>query len=109
MKSDDFFSVEKHPTATFKATGFGINTNAKAGEPNYTVRGELTIKGITNVVSIPARITQEGENMRTVADFTIDRSKWDIRYGSSSFFEGLGDKAIYDDIKFTLNMVTKAA
>lgn len=108
LKSDDFFSVDKNPTAKFtlkKADKY----NPKKGENfNYMVTGDLTIKGITNEIRFPAKIDIKGKDMTAKASFTIDRSKWDVRFGSGSFFDNLGDKMIYDDIKFDLNLKGKS-
>lgn len=102
LKSDDFFSSEKHPKATFKITKVTPIANAKDGENNYEITGDLTIKGITNSVSFPANVKIAGNKAEAVATVVVDRTKWDVRYGSGKFFEGLGDKMIYDD--FTLNV-----
>ncbi len=93
LKSDDFFGVEKYPTAKLvvkKATKF---VNGKA-----TVSGNITIKGKTEPISF--EVTKKGSVYTTQLD--IDRSKFDVRYGSDSFFDNLGDKVI-DDI-FTLDI-----
>ncbi|ARS34144.1 YceI family protein [Pontibacter actiniarum] len=107
LKSDDFFSVEKHPTATFKINSVKPIENAAAGKPNATVTGDLTIKGITNPVTFPATVSVKNGVASAKADVTIDRSKFDVRYGSKSFFDGLGDKAIYDDFVVTLDVTAK--
>jgi polyisoprenoid-binding protein YceI len=106
LKSDDFFSVEKHPTATFTITEATPIAKAAAGKPNYNVKGNLTIKGITNPVSFPATVTVKDGVASAKADVTVDRTKYDIRYRSSNFFENLGDKAIYDE--FTVSLDVKA-
>lgn len=49
LKSNDFFDAEKYPTLSFKSTDV-VNTNAK----NYQIKGDLTIKGITNTVTLNA-------------------------------------------------------
>ncbi|WP_448518482.1 YceI family protein [Rhodoflexus sp.] len=104
LKSDDFFSVDKHPTATFKIKN--ANPGAvKDGKQTYRIAGNLTIKGITKHVEFDAETKTEGNKLMATAAFKIDRSKWDIRYGSGSFFDDLGDKMIYDDIELTLNTV----
>ena len=100
LKSDDFFSVEKNPKATFKIT------KAEGSGANYTLTGDLTIKGITQSVSFPATVKADANGVSATAKITLDRTKWDIRYGSKSFIPNIGDKAIYDD--FTLD-VTLAA
>lgn len=100
LNSDDFFSVEKHKEATFKIT----KVEAKKGNNGTThvVTGDLTIKGITHSISFPAKITLAKTGFIASAKFTIDRTKWDVKYGSASVFSGIGDKAIYDDIEFDL-------
>jgi len=106
LKSDDFFSVEKHPRATFKITNVTPIKGAKAGEPNYNVGGNLTIKGITNPITFPAQITMNGNIVAAKSEaVTLDRTKWDIRYGSKSFFANIGDKAIMDDFTVQFNVV----
>ncbi len=100
LKSDDFFSVDKHKEATFKIT----KVEAKAGENGAThqITGDLTIKGITHSITFPAKVILQNSGFVATAKFTIDRTKWDIKYGSASIFSGIGDKAIYDDIEFDL-------
>jgi polyisoprenoid-binding protein YceI len=105
LKSDDFFSVQKHPTASFEITSMSPISGAKAGAPNYTVAGKMTIKGITNDISFPANVTIAGTTMMATADIKIDRSKYDIRYGSKSFFSDIGDKAIFDDFTLKVKLV----
>lgn len=101
LKSDDFFSTEKHPNSTFVVTG--ITPGSQAG--SYTVKGNLTIKGITQPVEFPASILVDGKTLKATANITVDRTKFDIRYGSKSFFESIGDKAIYDDFTLSLQLV----
>lgn len=107
LKSDDFFSTDKFSTATFTITSVKPIAKAETGKPNYTVTGDLTVKGITNPVTFPATISVKNGIATAVADVTIDRTKYDIRYRSSNFFENLGDKAIYDDFTISLNVSAK--
>ncbi len=103
LKSDDFFSVAKFPTAKFVLS----SVTPKAGK-TYTVKGKLTIKGITNDIEFPADITFSGKTMTATSKIKVDRTKYDIKYRSSNFFENLGDKAIYDDFELDLNLVATA-
>ncbi len=104
LKSEDFFSVEKHPTATFEITKI-VPYKAEEGEnANYRVTGNLSIKNITHEISFPAKIDFSDSGFAAEASFSIDRSKWNVRYNSGSFFANLGDKLIYDDIKFQLKL-----
>ncbi|PWJ58830.1 polyisoprenoid-binding protein YceI [Dyadobacter jejuensis] len=100
LKSDDFFSVEKHPTATFvltKATPKGKN--------EFNVTGDLTIKGITKPVTFPVTVTPSPTGATAKGTLVVDRSKYDIKYNSKSFFDNLGDKMIYDDFTIEVNLV----
>lgn len=101
LKSDDFFGVEKYPTAAFTITNISPIADAAAGAANYNVTGDLTIKDKTEQVSFPAAIYVENGVATAKADVTVDRTKYDIRYGSSNFFDDLGDKAI--DNNFTVS------
>ncbi|MBT8324604.1 MAG: YceI family protein, partial [Winogradskyella sp.] len=59
------------------------------------------IKGKTNEVKFPLLMTENGAS----AELKIDRSKYDVRYGSTSFFDNLKDKAIYDEFDLEVNLV----
>jgi polyisoprenoid-binding protein YceI len=91
LKSDDFFSVEKHPEAILT-----ITQKAKVENGVQSLVGELTIKGIAHPVEFTMTL---GENNSAKAQLTFDRSKYEVRFRSGSFFENLGDKLILDDIK----------
>ena len=95
LKSDDFFGVESHPEAKFTIT------KATKNGTSYDITGDLTIKNITNSISFPMEVS---ENSAT-AMVKVDRAKYDVRYGSTSFFDNLKDKAIYDE--FDLNVTLK--
>ena len=96
LKSGDFFGVEKFPTATFN-----IKNVVSRGTPgSYKIVGDLTIKGITKEIKFNAQLN-DGE---ATADIKIDRSEFDIRYGSGSFFDNLGDKTIYDEFDLSINL-----
>ena len=105
LKSEDFFSIQKFPSSNFEITSVAPKEGVVAGEPNFIVMGKMTIKGITNEISFPALIKFEGTKMMTKADVKIDRSKFDIRYGSKTFFDDIGDKAIYDEFVLKLDIV----
>lgn len=102
LKSDDFFSVEKNPITTFEITSVKPASNGE-----YSVKGNLTIKGKTNEISFPAKVIVANGTVKANGTAKIDRTKWDIRYGSGKFFEGLGDKMIYDEFEITFDIVAK--
>jgi len=99
LKSEDFFDAKKYPTATFK-----ITSTEKKGDKTL-VKGNLTIKNKTNPIEFLAMV--KIENNQLVFDsetFKIDRSKWDIKYKSKSFFNDLADQFIYDDMEISITI-----
>jgi len=116
MKSDleghlgaaDFFDVENHSKAKFKLNKVSVLRPVEGSDATHKVSGELTIKGITNTVQFPATISIEGENMTAKATLTIDRTLWEMKYGSAgNVLASLGDKMIYDDIELGLSLNAK--
>jgi len=94
LKANDFFGVKKYPKATL------VFTSVTKNETNYSVVGDLTIKGITNKIAFDLEVS---ENTATTS-LKIDRTKYGIKYGSASFFDGLKDKAIYDEFDLKVNL-----
>ena len=88
LKSDDFFGVSTYPTAKLV-----FNKVKSTGKNSYEVTGDLTIKDKTNPVTFDISIYGN----KATANVKIDRTKFDVRYGSTSFFDDLQDKAIYDE------------
>ena len=100
LKSDDFFSVEKFKTATIKLT------KPVSFEKGYAlVNANLTIKGITNPIEFKAVIQKVESEIKINANIIVDRTKYDVKYGSGSFFDNLGDNTIYDEFKVLINVV----
>jgi polyisoprenoid-binding protein YceI len=95
LKSEDFFGTEKNPTSTLKFTKIAAKANGV-----YTITADLTIKKITNPVTFD--LTVKGNTATAVVK--VDRTKYNIKYGSKSFFESIGDKAINDDFDLTVNL-----
>lgn len=107
LKSEDFFSVAKNPTSTLSITKVTPLKGADAAGNNVTVTGNLTIKGITNPVSFPAKVAVDKGTLTATGTALVNRAKYDIRYGSKSFFESIGDKAIDDEFALTFNVTAK--
>ena len=102
LKSDDFFGVEKFPVSTLVITDKSTFVKGSG-----TVKGNLTIKGITLPVEFNATAVEEGRTITFTAQITVNRAKYDVRYGSGSFFSDLGDKAISDDFILDITLVVK--
>lgn len=93
LKADDFFGTEKYPTAKLV-----FKTIADKGNGTYTITADLTIKTSTNPVTFDLVVA--GNTAKTT--LAVNRTLYDIKYGSGSFFEGLGDKVIYDNFDLTV-------
>jgi len=98
LKSEDFFDVSNYPEAFLE-----IN-NVTYLDGAYQITADLGIKGMVSSITFPAQITTEADKLLATAAFSIDRTVWDIRYGSGRFFEDLGDKTIKDQIDFTIQL-----
>jgi polyisoprenoid-binding protein YceI len=102
LKSADFFDVGHYQTALLAIKR--ILPYQGEGQATHNITGDLTIKGITNEITFPATMHLGKNGITGTAEFDIDRTKWDIRYGSKTFFESIGDKAIFDDIHFKVSI-----
>ena len=100
LKSDDFFGVEKFPTSKIVITGSESFEKGTA-----VVKGTLSIKGVTHPIEFRATSQKKDDGTWFYANIVIDRSKYNIRYGSGSFFDNLGDKVIYDEFKLKVNLL----
>jgi polyisoprenoid-binding protein YceI len=103
LKADDFFGTDKFPNASLK-----IKSTSPKGNNMYDVKADLTIKGITNEITFPATVSVAGGALTATANFNVDRTKFDIKYGSGSFFENLGDKAISNEFQVEINLAANA-
>ncbi|WP_309641174.1 YceI family protein [Flavobacterium sp.] len=95
LKADDFFGTDKFATSSIAFKSVTPKANGV-----YTVVGDLTIKGIIKPITFD--ITVKGNT--ATAKLTIDRTKYDIKYGSGSFFDNLGDKVIADNFDLTVSL-----
>jgi polyisoprenoid-binding protein YceI len=96
LKSDDFFGTEKFPTASLVFVTVGTTADPSV----FKITANLTIKGITKPITFDLKVSG---NTATTA-FKVDRTKYDIKYNSTSFFDSIGDKAIYDDFELTVSL-----
>lgn len=96
LKSDDFFGTDSHPTANLVFTNV-----TSTGKNSYKITGNLTVKGKTNPVTFDLSVY----GSKATANVKIDRSKYDVRFGSGSFFDNLGDKTIYDEFDLVVDLV----
>ncbi|PWA11026.1 YceI family protein [Flavobacterium laiguense] len=96
LKSEDFFSVDNFSTTTLV-----FKSIATKGNNTYLINADLTIKGITSSIQFDLVVTGN----KATASLTVNRTKYDIKYGSGSYFDDLGDKTIYDDFELDVVLV----
>jgi hypothetical protein len=112
LKSPDFFLVDSFPTAKFKfSTVKPIENIVEAAEgitPTHTIEGNLTLRGVTRNVTFPAYVNlKNGTVEARTPQFIINRTEWNVNYGSKSIFANLKDNFIHDEIGLTITLSTK--
>jgi polyisoprenoid-binding protein YceI len=104
LKSADFFDVAQYPTSKFVITGV---EETEGG--TLAVMGKLTIKDVTKNITIPATISTKGGVTTFKSEtFSINRTDYNVKYGSKSFFDNLKDKFIDDMMEMSFVVKTKA-
>lgn len=102
LKSDDFFNVSEYEEGSFEI----VEVKQAGDNPDAThqIVGNLTLKGITKSVTIPATINMmENKLTASTPQFTIDRTEWKVMYGSSAL--GLAkDKIINDRVGLSIEL-----
>ncbi len=94
LSSDDFFGIKNHKTAKLTVT------KAKKTDKGYKIAGDLTIKGKTNPIEFDLTVNGNAASTKLM----VNRTKYDIKYGSGSFFDNLGDKAINDEFELAIDL-----
>ena len=110
LKSEDFFDVEQFPTATFELSGADEIARATPGTPNFEISGALTVKDATSPICFPAMIApQEDGSLKAQAAIDLDRTIWNVCYGSGRLYERLGMHLVNDLISIELFIVARKA
>ncbi len=108
LKSDDFFATGRFPTASFTLTGWETVGGASPEAPNGIATGDLTIRDVTRPVSFPAVVAPQADGgIKTHAAFDIDRTLWDVCYGSGKLFERLGMHLVHDIISLEMFILAR--
>jgi polyisoprenoid-binding protein YceI len=102
LKSEDFFSVTRFPVSRFVITRAEPTA---AGQ--YLVTGNLTIKEITNPIAFTVTFNPPNNPAIAEATMVFDRSKFDVKFGSQSFFSNLGDRLVYDDVEMKAKLILR--
>lgn len=103
LASEDFFSIEKFPTASFD-----ISSVKEISGNTFYLEGNLTIKDITHAAGFETALENRENAISLTGKLIIDRTKYDIRFRSGNFFKDLGDTLIYNDFELDFNITAEA-
>ena len=108
LKSDDFFLVKAFPKAKFTINSGQLAEEPHLSAPNYEVNGTLNLRGVKADLSFATTIASADDGgLIAEAHFDIDRTRWNVIYGSTRFFENLGMHLVFDLISFQLRIVAR--
>ena len=106
LKSDDFFFTSMFPKAVLKIEEAVPIEHGSQTTPNFLVKGELSLRGVSASLDFDATVSHADENTLLLeAHFDIDKTRWNVIYGSSRFFEHLGMHKVFDLISLQLNII----
>ena len=103
LLNDDFFSVDK-----FKTSKLVILNSNNLENNKFRINGILTIKDISHPVSFIATVEIFTNTLHSLGEIIIDRTLYNIQYGSGKFIDNLGDKLIYDDFILQFKLIGQA-
>ena len=108
LKSDDFFLVKAFPKAKFTINSGQLAEEPHLSSPNYEVNGTLNLRGVKADLSFATTIASTDDGgLIAEAHFDIDRTRWNVIYGSTRFFENLGMHLVFDLISFQVRIVAR--
>jgi polyisoprenoid-binding protein YceI len=106
--SDDFFFVKLFPKALFILAAAKPVESPTLSSPNFQVEGTLELRGVKVDTRFPATVNRREDGSVSIeAHFDIDRTRWNVLYGSSRFFEHLGMHLVYDLVTIELRIFAR--
>ncbi|MEK7545433.1 MAG: YceI family protein [Patescibacteria group bacterium] len=95
LKSKDFFDVDQFPTGELTFDGSTPDVDVSKTFRSL-VSADLTLKGLKQEIQFPVRLYMKDGQPHADGALELDRTRWDIRYGSDKFFDNLADDVISD-------------
>lgn len=106
LRSDDFFFVKVFPKAVVNIRSGKPKDPAWLTSPNYSVKGELNLRGVSANLEFDATVNRtDKDRLALESHFDIDRTQWNVIYGSTRFFEHLGMHKVFDLISIQVNVI----
>lgn len=108
LRDEDFFAVERFPTAEFICERAEALAACTAGTPNFNMHGSITLRGVTRPLSFPAVIAAaDADHLTGQAQFELDRTQFGSQYGSGRLFAFLGKHVVNDHVHLHLKVHAK--
>ena len=108
LLSDDFFWSDRFPTVNYELARMTPIDGSHGTAPNYSIDGALEMLGVRAALQFPATLTVLPDGrLAAEAHFDIDRTRWNIIYGSNRFFDHLGMHVVFDLISIQLKLTTR--
>ncbi len=108
LASDDFFFVQRFPMARFTIQSGHFVEEPTLSAPNVRVMGDLELRGLKRDIAFDATLNNLADGAFVAeAHFDIDRTQWEIIYGSSRYFEHLGMHLVFDLISIQLHIMAR--
>jgi rhodanese-related sulfurtransferase/polyisoprenoid-binding protein YceI len=105
LRSDDFFFTSMFPKAVLTLEEVTPLEPLWQTTPNFHVKGELMLRGVNAALDFDMTANLADDNMLTLeGHFDIDRTRWNIIYGSTRFFEHLGMHKVFDLISIQIRI-----
>jgi len=96
---DHFFNITKYPT------GFFVIRRIEEENGKTIVYGNLSLKNVTKSVNFPATIKVTDKEVLFESDsLVLNRTYWNITYGSKTVIGTMKDKLIHDEIEIKANI-----
>ena len=77
--------------------------------PEFHQNCDFTIRGITKSVTFDAKVEDNNGKLSIAGSVVLDRAQFEVKYGSGSFFDNLGDNLIHDSFTVGFNLVANAS
>lgn len=108
LRDDDFFAVDRFPTAEFVCDRADSLQACTPGTPNYILHGSITLRGVTRPLSFPAVVAAaDADHLTGQAQFELDRTQFGSHYGSGKLFAFLGKHVVNDHVHLHLKIHAK--
>ena len=120
LRSEDFFNVDRYPTASLEISSSKILEKKSNGKYNMQISGDLTVKSTTKPIVFTALVDLDSDIKSATGTMEFNRADFDVQYRSEmhlddakSFWnkmnttkEAVKDKVIQDKIEVMFSIIS---